>query len=136
MNTKIRTIIIGIAASASIGVAPVAPVVTQAATNQGSQKLHDQICENLGQFFDEDVNNADTLYQKEGNSQAFKDELALAKSVLTAAQNSGCDWAARVRLSLPSSGVVAPITGITSTPPATTTPPVVVKVVRPVASVG
>jgi formate/nitrite transporter FocA (FNT family) len=43
MNTKIRTIISGIAASASIGVAPVAPVVTQAAANDGDQKLTGQI---------------------------------------------------------------------------------------------
>ncbi len=107
-STKIRRkIIFALAASACIGVAPVAPAVSQAATNTGAYaksadsnnyKVSPETCETDGKAFEKYVNEAGKYYETEGNSANFQASMSAAGIELDLAQKGGCDWAANVRL--------------------------------------
>jgi hypothetical protein len=136
MLSKTRTTIITLVAAFSFGSAAIVPTVAQADTKTGS-KATEQRCEQLAGIFEEAVNEASQLYEKEGNGTAFKGALGIAGLAKHIAANEGCDWASRVRLpnGSPTSGLVPPpvggIKGAPEAPPppsvrnimATSTPP-------------
>jgi hypothetical protein len=105
LTTKIRTSIISLIAAGSFATAAVLPAVSQASKNTGAyeksleaeKSVHEAICGDFWRHFEAAVNNADTLYKQEGNSAAFKQELANAKANLGSGVANGCDWASHVQ---------------------------------------
>jgi len=151
MNTKIRTTIITLTAAASIATATFAPAISQAQPIDRSggivatkmRQLKNNPCPQLlsnynnaqGALLDA-VEKAKSLYERtieETNAANVREAEGNLASASIAAWEYGCFGAAS---ETPPARVVAPVTGITSTPPATTKPVVAANATRPVTALG
>jgi hypothetical protein len=125
MNTKLRAIIFTLAASASIGVAPVAPGVSQA-EDSSSHSLSATMCESSKGMAQHDIEeSAEAVGRGDYDAAAFwsnaaSEDLQEAKKWCAEAATEGHS---------PTKPMVAP-GGIITTPPVTPKP--VVKITRPV----
>jgi hypothetical protein len=131
MLTKIRTTIIALIASASFGFATVAPAVSQA-QDSSRHSLSATMCEGSKDMAQHDIEEAaEAVGRGDYEAAAFwsesaSEELQEAKKWCAEAAAEGHS---RTKV------VVAP-GGALSTPPVTTKPVVVTKVVHPVTSLG
>ena len=89
----IRKAIAALAITAGSVVTFAGPALAATATTTTTSSSTN-VCDTLYSYFEKDVNSAQTAYNA-GNTLSMRDFLALAQNDLPAAQNYGCDWAAR-----------------------------------------
>jgi hypothetical protein len=136
MSTKIKTLIITLVASASFGVATVAPAVSQAKPVKPGNTVSD-ICNKLYKDHEVAVANAKAA-QKAGKPGRAKEYAEEAARITDFGQVENCAWAVIMERAGTEEATRPPVGGATEgTPPVTTTTttPVVSKSV-PVSSLG